>query len=223
MPSTLITVQVLIFSQPDGLETFVGARGAQLSGGQKQRIAIARALLKNPDILILDEATSALDAESETLVNQALQALLRGDNTTISIAHRLSTIQRSDTIIVIGTDGKVAQMGPYRDLAADKGGAFAKLMEWQMSGGQAAQQAPRKQEEEEKELTEEERMRARMKEHARERGEQDGEEGEHEGHHDLVDEPEWEGVKVKKDEQSASEDPVMRAGLRDGGYSRKGY
>ncbi|KXS99482.1 hypothetical protein AC578_3772 [Pseudocercospora eumusae] len=208
---------------PDGLETFVGARGAQLSGGQKQRIAIARALLKNPDILILDEATSALDAESETLVNQALQALLRGDNTTISIAHRLSTIQRSDTIIVIGTDGKVAQVGPYRDLAADKEGAFAKLMEWQMSGGQAAQQAPRKQEEEENELTEEERMRARMKEHARERGEQDGEDSEHEGHHDLVDEPEWEGVKVKKDEQSVSEDPVTRAGLRDGGYSRKGY
>ncbi|EMC94056.1 hypothetical protein BAUCODRAFT_57380, partial [Baudoinia panamericana UAMH 10762] len=120
---------------PEGLETFVGARGTQLSGGQKQRIAIARALLKNPDILILDEATSALDAESETLVNQALARLLRGNNTTISIAHRLSTIQRSDTIICIGADGKVAQVGSYRQLSEDSEGAFAKLMEWQMSGG----------------------------------------------------------------------------------------
>lgn len=154
-------------------------------------------------------------------MNEALQALLRGDNTTISIAHRLSTIQRSDTIIVIGTDGKVAQMGAYHDIAADKEGAFAKLMEWQMNGGQASQQ--RKKEEEEQELTEEERMRARLKEHAKERGEEHGEDEEHDGHHDLVDEPEWEGVKVKKDEQSASEDPVMKAGLRDGGYSRKGY
>jgi len=120
---------------PEGIETFVGARGAQLSGGQKQRIAIARALLKNPDILILDEATSALDAESETLVNQALQRLLQGSNTTISIAHRLSTIQRSDSIICLGADGAVAQVGTYAQLAADKEGAFAKLMEWQINGG----------------------------------------------------------------------------------------
>lgn len=120
---------------PEGLDTQVGARGAQLSGGQKQRIAIARALLKNPDILILDEATSALDAESETLVNSALAALLKGQNTTISIAHRLSTIKRSDTIIVLGNDGKVAEQGPYRILSANPESAFSKLMEWQMSGG----------------------------------------------------------------------------------------
>lgn len=124
---------------PDGLDTQVGARGAQLSGGQKQRIAIARALLKNPDILILDEATSALDAESETLVNSALAALLRGHNTTISIAHRLSTIKRSDRIIVLGNDGKVAEQGSYRELSANPESAFSKLMEWQMSGGDAVE------------------------------------------------------------------------------------
>lgn len=121
---------------PDGLETQVGARGSQLSGGQKQRIAIARALLKDPDILILDEATSALDAESETLVNEALAGLLRGHNTTISIAHRLSTIKRSDQIIVLNTEGKVAEIGSYAQLAANKESAFSKLMEWQMSGGE---------------------------------------------------------------------------------------
>ena len=113
----------------------MGARGAQLSGGQKQRIAIARALIKEPDILILDEATSALDAESETLVNSALAALLRGNNTTISIAHRLSTIKRSDRIIVLGPDGTVAEQGSYEELSSRPDGAFTKLMEWQMSGG----------------------------------------------------------------------------------------
>lgn len=107
-----------------------------MSGGQKQRIAIARALIKDPDILILDEATSALDAESETLVNSALAALLRGNNTTISIAHRLSTIKRSDTIIVLGNDGKVAEQGSYEELSSRPDGAFTKLMEWQMSAGE---------------------------------------------------------------------------------------
>ena len=121
---------------PDGLDTNAGARGTQLSGGQKQRIAIARALVKDPDILILDEATSALDAESETLVNEALASLLRGSNTTISIAHRLSTIKRSDVIICLGSDGRVAEMGSYRDLSTRPDGAFTKLMEWQMSGGE---------------------------------------------------------------------------------------
>ncbi|MCJ1276411.1 ATP-binding cassette permease mdl1 [Puttea exsequens] len=121
---------------PDGLDTSVGPRGAMLSGGQKQRIAIARALVKNPDILILDEATSALDAESETLVNAALAALLRGNNTTISIAHRLSTIKRSDSVIVLSDDGTVAQQGSYEVLSREEGGAFWKLMEWQMSGGE---------------------------------------------------------------------------------------
>lgn len=142
-----------------------------MSGGQKQRIAIARALLKNPDILILDEATSALDAESETLVNQALHRMLEGANTTISIAHRLSTIQRSDLLIVIGSDGRVAQTGTYKDLAADKQGAFAKLMEWQMSGGSnEATAPPGKGREVDPELTEEERMKLRLEEHDGEQG-----------------------------------------------------
>jgi putative ABC transport system ATP-binding protein len=91
-------------------------------------------LLKDPDILILDEATSALDAESETLVNQAVGVLLKGHNTTISIAHRLSTIKRSDRIIVIDSDGTVAEEGSYEQLSANKDGAFTKLMEWQLSG-----------------------------------------------------------------------------------------
>ncbi|KAG8159034.1 hypothetical protein KVR01_011477 [Diaporthe batatas] len=121
---------------PDGLETQVGARGAQLSGGQKQRLAIARALLKDPDILILDEATSALDAESETLVNAALGELLKGRNTTISIAHRLSTIKRSDQIIVLSSEGTVAEIGSYSTLSADPESAFSRLMEYQMSGGE---------------------------------------------------------------------------------------
>ncbi|KAI0124349.1 ATP-dependent permease MDL2 [Xylariales sp. AK1849] len=129
---------------PEGLETQVGARGAQLSGGQKQRIAIARALLKNPDILILDEATSALDAESETLVNSALAELLKGHNTTISIAHRLSTIKRSDKIIVLSNRGTVAEIGSYNELSANPDSAFSKLMEWQMSGGDIPEPSQRR-------------------------------------------------------------------------------
>jgi len=121
---------------PDGLETSVGARGAMLSGGQKQRIAIARALLKKPDILILDEATSALDAESETAVNEALSKLMASSTTTISIAHRLSTIRRSDRIIVLGNDGKVAETGTFQELSS-RDGPFSKFMEWQLNGGNA--------------------------------------------------------------------------------------
>lgn len=126
---------------PDGLETSVGARGAMLSGGQKQRIAIARALVKDPDILILDEATSALDAESETAVNEALTKLMCSSSTTISIAHRLSTIKRSDRIIVLGSDGKVAEQGTFKELSS-KDGPFSKLMEWQLHGGEISPRPP---------------------------------------------------------------------------------
>ncbi|KAI1079275.1 hypothetical protein F5B20DRAFT_544255 [Whalleya microplaca] len=120
---------------PKGLETQVGPRGAQLSGGQKQRIAIARALIKDPDILILDEATSALDAESETAVNLALAALLKSRRrTTISIAHRLSTIKRSDMIIVLSNQGTVAEIGSFNELIANENGEFYRLIRWQQTG-----------------------------------------------------------------------------------------
>ena len=88
-------------------------------------------------------ATSALDAESETLVNAALASLLRSNNTTISIAHRLSTIKRSDLIIVLSPDGTVAEQGTYKQLSSDPNGAFTKLMEYQMSGGETAASQPR--------------------------------------------------------------------------------
>ena len=164
-------------SQPDGIETQVGARGTQLSGGQKQRIAIARALIKQPDILILDEATSALDAESETLVNQALGALLRGNNTTISIAHRLSTIKRSDRIICIGTDGRVTEEGTYSELSSKKDGAFTKLMEWQLGGGSDVMKPSR---EPEPRLTEHEEIQLRHKdeEHSAEQTKEEDEDEE---------------------------------------------
>jgi putative ABC transport system ATP-binding protein len=116
---------------PDGLDTPVGARGTQLSGGQKQRIAIARALIKQPSILILDEATSALDSESEAAVNEALARLMTENSTTISIAHRLSTIKRSDSLVVLGTDGRVAEQGSFNELIAQPDSALSKLLKAQ--------------------------------------------------------------------------------------------
>lgn len=108
-----------IESFPEGFDTVVGERGIKLSGGQRQRIAIARALLKDPAILILDEATNALDTESESLVQDALNELMRG-RTTLVIAHRLHTIRRADQILVIG-DGQVAEQGTHAELAALEG------------------------------------------------------------------------------------------------------
>ncbi|EDV24013.1 uncharacterized protein TRIADDRAFT_57058 [Trichoplax adhaerens] len=114
---------------PDGLQTVVGERGQSLSGGQRQRIAIARALIKNPQILILDEATSALDAESEYLVQDALQRLMV-NRTVITIAHRLSTIKHADQIVVLN-EGKIVERGNYNDLMQLENGVFKKLIEKQ--------------------------------------------------------------------------------------------
>src|SRR5579872_2979215 len=114
---------------PDGYDTLVGARGIRLSGGERQRIAIARAILRDPRILILDEATSSLDAHSEALINEALQRLLLG-RTTFIIAHRLSTIRRATTILVLA-DGKVVESGQHAELLA-RGGVYATLYRTQM-------------------------------------------------------------------------------------------
>lgn len=113
---------------PDGYATNIGDRGAKLSGGQRQRLSIARAILKNPDILILDEATSALDTESEKLVQEALNKLLVG-RTSLVIAHRLSTIHNADRIVVVD-HGRIAEQGTHAELMA-RGGIYAKLIEMQ--------------------------------------------------------------------------------------------
>ncbi len=118
-----------IESFPDKFETAVGERGVKLSGGQKQRIAIARAILRNPKILILDEATSALDAESEKLVKDALQELMKG-RTTFIIAHRLSTIREADKILVINK-GKIVEQGTHKELSNLQDGTYSKLLKLQ--------------------------------------------------------------------------------------------
>ncbi len=116
---------------PLGLDTVVGERGIQLSGGQRQRIAIARAVLKNPRILILDEATSALDSESEKLVQDALDKLMEG-RTSIVIAHRLATVREADKIIVLDK-GKIVESGTHWELIELEGGLYRTLSEMQFS------------------------------------------------------------------------------------------
>jgi ABC-type multidrug transport system fused ATPase/permease subunit len=115
----------VIAQLPRGLDTLVGERGAMVSGGQRQRIAIARAVIRDPSILILDEATSHLDTVSETLVQQALLNASRG-RTTIVIAHRLSTIREADQLIVL-EQGSVIEQGTWEALEA-AGGAFQRLL-----------------------------------------------------------------------------------------------
>ncbi|KAK8570319.1 hypothetical protein V6N13_003006 [Hibiscus sabdariffa] len=114
---------------PQGLDTMVGEHGTQLSGGQKQRVAIARAILKDPRILLLDEATSALDAESERVVQEALDRIM-GDRTTVIVAHRLSTIKNADMIAVIHR-GKMVEKGSHSELLKDPEGAYSQLIRFQ--------------------------------------------------------------------------------------------
>jgi ATP-binding cassette, subfamily B, beta-glucan exporter len=125
-----------ILRQPDGYNTLVGERGATLSGGERQRLAIARALLKDPPVLVLDEATSALDAATEARVQQALKNVMRG-RTTFVIAHRLSTVREADLILVFEA-GRIVERGTFAELLA-RGGSFARLVATQLGPLQAPQ------------------------------------------------------------------------------------
>ena len=113
---------------PEGFATHLGEKGVRLSGGERQRIAIARAILRDPALLLLDEATSALDAQSERLVQQALEKLMQ-DRTTLVIAHRLATVVKADRIIVMD-EGEIVATGSHEALLAE-GGLYAQLAELQ--------------------------------------------------------------------------------------------
>lgn len=128
--ATLAAAHEFIQRLPEGYQSFLGERGVRMSGGQRQRIAIARALLKNPPLLLLDEATSALDAESERLVQVALEAAMVG-RTTLVIAHRLATVQRADRILVM-ENGQIVESGTHAALVA-RGGLYANLAALQFS------------------------------------------------------------------------------------------
>ena len=117
-----------VVQMENGYQTLIGERGSKLSGGQRQRLSIARAVLKNPPILILDEATSALDSESERLVQDALYTLMQ-NRTSIIIAHRLSTIQHADEIVVI-QQGQIVERGQH-DILIEGNGLYKKLIEIQ--------------------------------------------------------------------------------------------
>ena len=120
-----------------GLKTLVGERGVRLSGGQRQRIALARALLKNPPILILDEATSAVDNETERAISEALEKI-HHRRTVLIVAHRLSTIRNADRIIVM-ENGRIVEDGVHTDLLAS-GGSYARL--WSIQSGDSLQEQP---------------------------------------------------------------------------------
>ncbi|MHB1108091.1 MAG: ATP-binding cassette domain-containing protein, partial [Lutibacter sp.] len=117
-----------IAEMPNGYDSNIGDSGNKLSGGQKQRLSIARAVLKNPPIMILDEATSALDTESERLVQDALEKMMK-NRTSVVIAHRLSTVQKADIIVVL-LKGKIIEQGNHEELIT-KNGVYTKLVEMQ--------------------------------------------------------------------------------------------
>ena len=126
---------------PDGFATYLGERGVRLSGGQRQRIAIARAILRDPALLLLDEATSSLDAESERLVQEALERLMQ-DRTTLIIAHRLATVRKADHILVMD-QGRIVASGRHAELVAEAG-LYARLaaLQFRDAAGHAEQAAP---------------------------------------------------------------------------------
>jgi len=130
---------LFISSLPDGLDTRVGERGLKLSGGEKQRVGVARAILRNPPILILDEATSSLDSGTEEEVQSALKEAARG-RTTIAVAHRLSTVAGADLILVLDK-GRIVERGRHADLINSEG-IYAALWRRQTSGEEAAPLAP---------------------------------------------------------------------------------
>jgi ATP-binding cassette subfamily B protein len=131
----LAAADEFIRAMPKGYDTMLGERGVTLSGGQRQRLAIARAILKDAPILLLDEATSALDAESEALVQGALDTLMRG-RTTLVVAHRLATVLSADRILVLDA-GRIVEQGKHAELVA-RNGLYARLARLQFEAGAAA-------------------------------------------------------------------------------------